>query len=72
MTKGWVPRRKARGWMRNKEDRAKNPDLCSRHRVSFHWIKGHNNHPENDSVTDSFFGNLFLTEVPQYFLEKTG
>ncbi|MBM4288292.1 MAG: ribonuclease HI [Deltaproteobacteria bacterium] len=55
MTKGWVQRWKARGWMRNQEDRAKNPDLwekllelCSRHQVSFHWIRGHNGHPDNE------------------------
>ena len=41
--------------MRTKEEKAKNPDLwkkvlelCARHEVSFHWIKGHNNHLEND------------------------
>jgi ribonuclease HI len=55
MTKGWVSRWKARNWMRTREEKAKNPDLwqkvldlCSRHQVTFHWIKGHNNHLEND------------------------
>ncbi len=55
MTKGWVTRWKAKNWMRTKEEKAKNPDLwekiielCSRHQVAFHWIKGHNNHLEND------------------------
>jgi ribonuclease HI len=55
MTKGWVKRWKAKNWMRTREEKAKNPDLwekllqlCERHQVSFHWIKGHNNHAEND------------------------
>jgi ribonuclease HI len=55
MTKGWVPRWKAKNWMRTKEEKAKNPDLwekilelCSRHQVTFHWIKGHNNNQENE------------------------
>jgi ribonuclease HI len=55
MTKSWVKRWKARNWMRTKEEKAKNPDLwetllqlCERHQVSFYWIKGHNNHLEND------------------------
>jgi ribonuclease HI len=55
MTQGWVTRWKARNWMRTREEKAKNPDLwekvlqlCARHQVAFHWIKGHNNHLEND------------------------
>jgi ribonuclease HI len=55
MTKGWVKRWQARNWMRTKDEKAKNPDLwatvlqlCTRHDVSFHWIKGHNQHAEND------------------------
>jgi ribonuclease HI len=55
MTKGWVPRWKAKNWRRTKEEKAKNPDLwqkvlelCARHQVAFHWIKGHNNNQENE------------------------
>ncbi|MDE5889944.1 MAG: ribonuclease HI [Bacteroidales bacterium] len=42
-------------WERNGFAKAKNPDLWKRflglyrhHRVSFHWIKGHAGHPENE------------------------
>lgn len=42
-------------WERNGFAKAKNPDLWMRflvlyrrHRVSFHWIKGHAGHPENE------------------------
>jgi ribonuclease HI len=55
MTKGWVTRWKAKNWMRTREDKAKNPDLweevlqlCRRHEVKFHWIKGHDGHDENE------------------------
>ncbi len=55
INKSWVRRWQARNWMRTKDEKAKNPDLwekllelCARHEVSFHWIKGHNNHVEND------------------------
>ena len=47
------------GWLRNWErkgwKKVKNPDLWMRflnvyrmHRVAFHWLKGHNGHPENE------------------------
>lgn len=55
MTKGWVKRWQAKNWMRTKEEKAKNPDLwekvlelCSRHEVAFHWLKGHDGHAENE------------------------
>ena len=42
-------------WERKNFDKKKNSDLWMRfiplyrkHRVSFHWIKGHNGHPENE------------------------
>jgi ribonuclease HI len=56
MTLGWVTRWKARGWKRNKTDRALNIDLwqrlldvCNRHDVRFQWVKGHAGHPENEA-----------------------
>lgn len=55
MTKGWVYRWKSNNWMRNKKDKALNVDLwkrllnlCERHEVKFIWIRGHNEHPENE------------------------
>ena len=55
VTKGWAVKWKANGWMRNKKEKALNPDLweellrlLSIHEVSFHWIKGHAGHPENE------------------------
>ena len=53
--KGWAKKWRANGWMRNKKDKALNPDLweellnlLDNHEVVFHWIKGHNGHPENE------------------------
>ncbi len=55
MTKGWAVRWKANGWMRNKKDKALNPDLwerilhlCSVHNVTFNWVKGHADNPKNN------------------------
>ena len=48
ITQGWVLRWKQNGWMRNKKDRALNPDLwetllglLSTHECDFVWVKGH-------------------------------
>ena len=51
---GWAIKWKANGWMRNKKEKALNPDLWQQllqllevHQVEFYWIKGHAGHPEN-------------------------
>ncbi len=53
--KGWAKRWEQKGWMRNKKEAAKNPDLWERllnlldaHEVKMHWVKGHAGHPENE------------------------
>ena len=50
INKGWLD-----GWIRKGFAKVKNPDLWMRfaelirkHRVAFHWIKGHAGHPENE------------------------
>jgi ribonuclease HI len=50
VTKGWVF-----GWEKKGYKDKKNPDLWKRfliiyrkHQVDFKWIKGHNNHPQNE------------------------
>ncbi len=55
MTRGWAQKWKAQDWMRTKKDPALNADLwdkllnlCNTHKVTFVWIKGHNNHPMNE------------------------
>ena len=46
--KGWAKRWQANGWMRNKRERAVNPDLWERlltalekHGVALRWVRGH-------------------------------
>lgn len=53
--KGWARKWQANGWMRNKKDKALNPDLWQRlldlletHQVTFHWVKGHAENPYNN------------------------
>jgi len=53
--KGWAKSWRAKGWMRTKNEKAKNPDLWQRlldllevHRVSFIWIKGHAQTEQNN------------------------
>ena len=48
---GWIKK----GWKRGKNEEVKNVDLWKRlleakknHEVTFHWIKGHAGHPQNE------------------------
>ncbi len=51
----WLPRWKARGWMRTAKQPVKNEDLwraldaaASRHRIDWRWLKGHAGHAGNE------------------------
>ena len=51
----WLPDWKRRGWRTADKKPVKNVDLwqeleraAARHRVSWHWVKGHAGHPENE------------------------
>ena len=53
--KKWAIRWQQNNWMRNKKEPALNADLweimlslIKKHRVTFHWVKGHAGHPENE------------------------
>ena len=56
MSKGWAARWRSNGWRRNNRgEMALNPDLWGRlldavegRDVSFHWVKGHSGHPQNE------------------------
>ncbi|MDQ7778199.1 MAG: ribonuclease HI [Planctomycetota bacterium] len=55
ITQGWASRWRAKGWMRNKKERALNPDLwerllvlCETHDVEFKWVPGHAGVDENE------------------------
>lgn len=53
--KGWAEKWKANNWMRTKSEKAVNYDLweillplTKIHEVTFHWVKGHNGHIQNE------------------------
>ena len=53
--KGWVYGWKKKGWIKSDKKPALNVDLweqllplLSYHKVTFRWVKGHNEHPENE------------------------
>ena len=55
LTQGWAKKWRANGWMRNKKEKALNPELwekllnlLKKHSVKFNWVKGHAGHPENE------------------------
>lgn len=55
VNQGWAVNWRRNGWMRNKKDKALNPDLweellnlLAEHDVTLHWVKGHNGNPENE------------------------
>lgn len=50
LTQGWLD-----GWIRKGWKKVKNPDLWQmfvplreKHNITFHWLKGHAGHPENE------------------------
>ncbi len=51
----WLDQWKARGWRRGRNEKVKNVDLWQRldelrraHQLNCNWIRGHNEHPENE------------------------
>lgn len=55
MTKGWIENWKLNNWRNGANKPVKNRELWERlleaaakHEVAWHWIKGHNGHPENE------------------------
>ncbi|HEX2773159.1 MAG TPA: ribonuclease HI [Micromonosporaceae bacterium] len=51
----WLASWKRNGWLTAAKQPVKNADLwqrleaaCGRHQISWHWVKGHNGHPENE------------------------
>lgn len=75
ITEGWLEKWILKGWKK-----VKNPDLWQRflplyraHQVTFHWIKGHAGHPENercDRLAVAAYGQSGLPEDTGYILSK--
>ncbi len=56
---GWARRWQANNWLRNRKEKAINPDLWERllslldkHEVRFEWVRGHAGHPENERADE--------------------
>jgi ribonuclease HI len=55
----WLPNWKKRGWKTAAKKPVKNADLWQRldrlaqaHQISWHWVKGHSGHPENERADE--------------------
>jgi ribonuclease HI len=55
----WLPAWKARGWRTADRKPVKNQDLwealaaqAERHEVTWHWVRGHSGHPENERADE--------------------
>jgi ribonuclease HI len=55
----WLPAWRARGWRTADKKPVKNQDLwealsalAAQHEVTWHWIKGHSGHPENERADE--------------------
>lgn len=53
----WLADWKKKAWLNSKKELVKNidlwqqlDDLAQRHQISWHWVKGHSGHPENEQV----------------------
>lgn len=69
--KGWVSRWQANNWMRNKKDKAVNPDLwaeilslCKKHKVKFNWVRGHAGNIENERCDQLAVSATKLKDLP--------
>ena len=72
VTEGWLE-----NWIRKQWKKVKNPDLWQefltlyrRHRVTFHWIKGHAGHPENERCDT--LATTAADQDPEFLLHDDG
>ena len=67
VNEGWL-----QGWERKDWKKVKNPDLWQRflrayraHRVTFHWVKGHAGHPENERCDALAVAAYHRSDLPE-------
>jgi len=82
IAKGWAVRWRKNGWMRNKDERALNPDLWARlldalatRTITFRWVKGHAGNRENercDALANAAARGRDLAEDAGYAVERAG
>ena len=70
--KGWAKRWQSNGWMRNKRERAINPDLwerllaaLERHEVELRWVKGHAGNEGNVRADKLAVAAANLNDLPR-------
>ena len=72
VTLGWLEGWRKRGWKRGKNEPVLTPDLweqlyllLSVHKVTFHWVKGHDGHTYNErcDALATAFADSFLEEA---------
>ena len=73
VTLGWLEGWRRRGWKRGRNEPVLNPDLwetlyalLSVHKVTFHWVKGHDGHAYNERC------DALATAFADSFLETKG
>ena len=66
----WMAQWKKKGWRNSKNEPVKNTDLWLRldelakmHEISWHWVKGHSGHPENERA--DALANMAILEFSQ-------
>jgi ribonuclease HI len=69
--KGWARSWRAKGWRKRDNQPALNPDLwqrlldqLERHKVRFHWVRGHAGHAENERVDRMAFAAAQQPDLP--------
>ncbi len=71
LSKGWAEGWRKRGWKKSDNSPALNPDLWEKllelaeyHEVLYHWVKGHDGHPENErcDILATTEADKFLSE----------
>ena len=68
----WIHNWKANGWKTSQKKPVKNKDLwqqldevMQRHTISWHWVKGHSGHPENeraDTLANEAIDDMLATQ----------
>jgi len=83
ITKGWAIRWKSNDWYKSKLQKAINPDLWERllnlisehENVTFHWVKGHDGHSENERCDElasmALNGTNLIEDIGFIFKEVT-
>ena len=72
LQKGWAKGWQRRGWKKADKSPALNPDLWAplleeseKHKITYHWLKGHAGHPEVEGTMGQVDDGIVLVESPE-------